>query len=310
MRRKYLVLLLIPLVIMLSGCGKKKHFAPPPEPGAPSSLTAIPVSSTQIDLSWKDNSTDEKGFYVYRRTTDDYSRVANMEANATSYSDNGLSPETTYRYKVRAYNDTEESSASNEVSITTLAGLTPPLPLLQPPSNVMAEAISYKQINLSWQDNSGDEDSFRIACDLGIGQNQFLDRVPANTTHYEHYKLQPMTYYQYFVIAERGGESAASERFATTTSCPVTTRAYGVQYLSDTLVEVWGDVYSSADEPCRAELTAFIYDFRTWDLIATNKETFELKARGMDTFYIKVELPGTQHKVYYKVEVTDVEIEY
>jgi len=42
MRRKYLFLLLIPLLIAFAGCGRKKHFAPPP---------ASP-SLVQITNSW------------------------------------------------------------------------------------------------------------------------------------------------------------------------------------------------------------------------------------------------------------------
>ena len=125
MRRKYLILLLVLLVslaIALTGCVKKKyiHVAPPPEPGAPSNLVATTVSSTQIDLAWTDNSTDEKGFYVYRRDGGSYRRIVALEANTTSYGDTGLNPETTYWYKVTCYGDGGESGSSNEASATTM----------------------------------------------------------------------------------------------------------------------------------------------------------------------------------------------
>ena len=125
MRKKYLVLLLVLLVslaIALTGCVKKKYYyiAPPPEPGVPSNLVATATSSTQIDLAWTDNSTDEKGFYVYRRNGGSYRRIVALEANTTSYSDTGLSPETTYWYKVTSYGDGGESGSSNEASATTM----------------------------------------------------------------------------------------------------------------------------------------------------------------------------------------------
>lgn len=121
-RRIILILLLIALPLVLTGCFKKKrHVAPPPEPGVPSSLVATAVSSTQIDLIWTDNSIDEKGFYVYRRNGGSYRRIVALDPNATSYNDAGLTPETTYWYKVTAYSDAGESSPSNEASARTMA---------------------------------------------------------------------------------------------------------------------------------------------------------------------------------------------
>lgn len=125
MKRKHVVLLLVLLVslaIGLAGCGKKRHYvAPPPEPGAPTNLVATAVSSTQIDLTWTDNSTDEKGFYVYRRNGDSYRRIIALDVNTTSYSNAGLNPQTTYWYKITSYSDAGESSSSNEASAKTMA---------------------------------------------------------------------------------------------------------------------------------------------------------------------------------------------
>ncbi len=181
----------------------------PTAPSSPSNLVGQAVSSSEINLTWQDNSSNETGFYVYRKTTDDYSIIATMEANATSYNNTGLSPETAYSYKMAAYNNIGESGFSNALCVHT------PAEPLEAPSNVMAEAVSYKQINLTWQDNPDDEDHFRIDSDFGLGpgNNQFLTNVPANTTNYEDCNLQPMREYKYFVIAERNGERACSERF-------------------------------------------------------------------------------------------------
>lgn len=123
MRRKIIiVLVLVALPLVLTGCFKKKHHAaPPPEPGVPSDLAATAVSSTQIDLTWMDNSTDEKGFYLYRRNGGSYRRIAALDPNATSYIDTGLNPETTYWYKVTSYSDAGESGSSNEASAKTMA---------------------------------------------------------------------------------------------------------------------------------------------------------------------------------------------
>lgn len=119
MRKKYLILLLIPLLIAFAGCGgKKKYIAPEPAPFAPSNLSATAVSITQIDLSWKDNSTNEKGFIVHRKLPQQgYTSQAYLDPNTTSYSDSSLDSRGIYRYKVSAYNDDGESGFSNEAVV-------------------------------------------------------------------------------------------------------------------------------------------------------------------------------------------------
>jgi hypothetical protein len=83
-------------------------------PAAPSSLTAAGVSSSQINLTWSDNSGNETGFNVERSndgTT--FTQIATVGANATSYANTGLRKNKTYYYRVRAYNAGGSSGYSN-----------------------------------------------------------------------------------------------------------------------------------------------------------------------------------------------------
>ncbi|MBN1893761.1 DNRLRE domain-containing protein, partial [bacterium] len=86
-------------------------------PSIPEGLTAGPVSSTQIDLSW-DAATDNAavaGYRVYR----DGTQVADVQD--TQYQDSGLSPNTPYQYQVSAYDIAgNESGLSGSASATTL----------------------------------------------------------------------------------------------------------------------------------------------------------------------------------------------
>jgi hypothetical protein len=78
------------------------------------------VSQTQIDLTWQDNSNNEEGFYIERKlgAGGNYNVIDTVGANVTTYSDSGLSGNTTYYYRVYAYNGIG-GSYSNEDRATT-----------------------------------------------------------------------------------------------------------------------------------------------------------------------------------------------
>ena len=98
--------------------------APPPQPpAAPSSLSVSAVSSSQVDLSWTDNASNESDFQIERKTGagGTYSQIDIVGANTTSYSDSSVAPSTTYFYRVRATNSAGPSGYSNEDSDTTPA---------------------------------------------------------------------------------------------------------------------------------------------------------------------------------------------
>jgi fibronectin type 3 domain-containing protein len=92
-------------------------------PAPPSNLSATAISPSQINLSWTDNSSDETGFKIERKTGagGTWSQVTTVGANVTSYPDTGLSSATTYYYRVRSYGPGGDSAYSNEASATTPA---------------------------------------------------------------------------------------------------------------------------------------------------------------------------------------------
>ena len=73
-------------------------------PAAPSNLTATANSSSQITLSWQDNSTNETGFKIWRaKGTGSYNLLSTtVDQNATRYVDTRLQANTTYSYKVKS----------------------------------------------------------------------------------------------------------------------------------------------------------------------------------------------------------------
>ena len=81
-------------------------------PAAPSGLKATAVSNSRIDLTWKDNSNNETGFKIERTVSANigFAQIAVTGANATSFSDTGLSPSTRFFYRVRATNSAGDSN--------------------------------------------------------------------------------------------------------------------------------------------------------------------------------------------------------
>jgi hypothetical protein len=91
-------------------------------PATPTGLTAAAASASQINLSWTDNSDDETGFKIERASAGGgYTQVATVGTNVRNYADTGLTPGTTYSYRVRATNSQADSPYSNETSAGTLA---------------------------------------------------------------------------------------------------------------------------------------------------------------------------------------------
>jgi Fibronectin type III domain/Beta-galactosidase len=88
----------------------------------PSSLSLQALSSSKVRLNWNDKSATESGFRIERsRLTDtNFTQIATVGVNTTSYTDTGLSASTTYYYRVRAYNAYTTSDYSNEKHVTTL----------------------------------------------------------------------------------------------------------------------------------------------------------------------------------------------
>jgi hypothetical protein len=82
-------------------------------------VTAIASSPTQIDLEWTDVA-NETGYRLERSDgSSGWTTVATTGQDVTSSSDTGLTPGTTYSYRVFATNAAGDSPASDVVSATT-----------------------------------------------------------------------------------------------------------------------------------------------------------------------------------------------
>jgi uncharacterized protein len=173
-------------------------------PTAPSNLSLKAKSSTQIAMMWKDNSGDESGFKIEQKTggcnsTNVWTQVAIKPANSKTHTISGLSPNTTYAFRIRAYQTSFNSNYSNCASAKTGLSGTPPAP-----SNLKATSISSTTVNLSWADNSTNETGFRIYRRVGTGAWALRATIGANLKAFNDYNAinnYSSTTYQYYIVS-------------------------------------------------------------------------------------------------------------
>ena len=194
-------------------------------PAAPTSLTATATSTTQINLAWTDNATNETGYTVERRSpagSGSYSTVTTLLAGATSFSNTGLTESTQYEYRVYATNAAGNSANSNAASKFTIPAT---------PTGLTATAVSSSQINLAWTDVSTGNTGQRIErrSPSGSGSYSTLTTVSATATTYSDTGLTASTSYEYRIVATNPDYDSSPSTAANATTQAAST--YNVEYL-------------------------------------------------------------------------------
>lgn len=88
-------------------------------------ITASPISLTEIELTWTDNTVNADGYNVKRcqgRDCNDFVEVRQLSPSVRSFRDTNLSGNTTYRYQLVSFSFRGET-LSNIVHVTTTANL-------------------------------------------------------------------------------------------------------------------------------------------------------------------------------------------
>jgi len=173
-------------------------------PTAPTNLTATPTSSTQINLAWS-AATDNVGVtsYLIERCQgagcSNFAQIAT--GSPTSFSDTGLTAQTSYSYRVRA------TDAANNLGpySNTATGATPFVDVTPPtaPSSLAATASSSSQIGLSWTAATDDVavTSYLVERCQGAGCSNFTQIGTTATTSFTNTGLTAQTSYSYRVRA-------------------------------------------------------------------------------------------------------------
>lgn len=175
------------------------------------------------------------------------------------------------------------------------------------PSNLVGKAISHREVQLTWQDNSDNEDGFRVACNIYGGDKYYeIGDLPANTTSFAHSELDPLETYRYYVQAYNDIGEANSNTIEVITLS-------GVTILDYSLGEKWGDAWvtgharNDTDEMLTlATITVWFYDAGGIMLDSEDDIAFDippLTTWEFDCWAITLERSRVDHIV---VEITNV----
>ena len=201
------------------------------KPAAVSDLAAAKDATngaTEIDLTWStpaNNGFTLTGYTLQRKSgSGNYADVStNIGASVTSYSDTGLTPVTTYTYRIRATNSGGDAPWSNEPSETTDANVPAAI------TNLTATTSSsdpYRTVALSWTapNNGGAAiTSYTLQRKEGSGSYADVsDSIAAGATSYSDTSLTPGTAYTYRI---RAVNSAGNAGWSNTPSATTTATA-------------------------------------------------------------------------------------
>ena len=179
---------------------------------SPSNLIATPVSQTQINLAWTDNTQNELGYIIERALTANgtFEQIGFTNQNEVTLSDLDLTVNTNYCYRVVAINANGVYSAYSPVVCAST------FPVIIPAaSNLVATTLSQTSIQLNWNDNSTTEYGFIIVGEVNGQGFATIDTVGTDVTTFVNNGLIPNTTYNYKVIAYSLGGNAPASNVAT-----------------------------------------------------------------------------------------------
>ncbi len=229
-------------------------------PFAASDFTVMTVSGTRIDLTWTDNATDEDGYVLERCSgvgCSNFTLLDSLPVDASGYQNDGIAPQTSFTYRLYAYNIAGPSDITGPATATTI---TPAAP-----TGLTAVLAAPGQIDLTWVDNATNELQYRVErCGVGTSKCATADSMNVyavevatlgpNANSHSDPGLAPATLYFYRVRATNiAGASAYTAIVSRSTSVPpAPTAPVAVTQLATRIDLAWTDA-SANEEGFRVE---------------------------------------------------------
>jgi serine protease len=187
---------------------------PPTRPNAPIGVTATGAGAGRVNVVWADSSSNETFFRVRRSqrngdgTFAPYVTVGQRGANNTTLLDSTVVLGETYRYQVQACNEVGCTTSAPSSAITIV---NPPTA----PSGLAGVVVPGGEVDLTWNDNSGNETQFRVRRGTRNPDGSYtayatIRTLPGGTTAYADTSAVPGNTYRYQVQACNGGGCGTS----------------------------------------------------------------------------------------------------
>lgn len=176
-------LLLLGLLVLFASCEDLLNAATGDEetaPDDPGNFVAVLASGNVIEMSWTDGSDNENGFIIEANTSGSivWNQIADVGRNITSYAWHDAAENTTYTFRIYAYNDVDNSGYAQSQQVIVSLGA---------PTDLTATWEDTRVV-LQWNDNSQVEEGFRVQrnhtgswedlAELEVNNNSYDDTSP------------------------------------------------------------------------------------------------------------------------------------
>jgi hypothetical protein len=197
---------------------------PPQVPGTPGQPSASNVTSSSVTLSWTASTGTVTNYQIERATGATSTSFTQVGTSTTpTFTNTGLTANTTYRYRVRATNNVGNSAYSAITNVTTSATQTVPgTPGTPTASNVTASSLS-----LSWTASSGTVTNYQIERATGATSTSFTQVGTSTTPSFNDSGLAANTTYRYRVRATNSAGNSAYSAITNVTTSSTTPQVPG-----------------------------------------------------------------------------------
>lgn len=166
------------------------------KPAAPTGINAKLIWFDSVEVKWDDISDNETGFELWRKKgSDAYEKLVELPANTSLYMDTTTIADGYYYYKVKALGGLVDSDFSSQAYVS--------IPdYLEMPTDLEVSPLGPYRANLTWIDNSIDEEGFIIERSTGDNSDyQVIDSVDAGIVSFSDFGLTEGNTYFYRVRA-------------------------------------------------------------------------------------------------------------
>ena len=178
------------------------------KPSAVTGFKGTPTSNS-VKLTWNKNTTADS-YKIKQMVNGKWKELAKTADNSiTSYTINGLAPNTEYQFVIYAFKGTQFSAAA-KVKVKT-AGSKPAA------VTGFSGAVAQDYVVLSWN-KSSDADSYKIKQLVNGSWKEIVKTADNSTTSFTVNGLEPNTEYQFAIYAFNGTQFSAAKKLTIQTA--------------------------------------------------------------------------------------------